>query len=135
MPHEARYRVHYEDVDMGAVVYHANYLRFIERARSDALAEAGVDQGAMRAAGLVFVVTRIEADFLSPARYGDMIRVETEATETRGASATLAQAVFREGTPLFRARVVFACMTIKGRPVRLPAEARAALAAMEGDAT
>ncbi|MFN3260402.1 MAG: YbgC/FadM family acyl-CoA thioesterase [Pikeienuella sp.] len=133
MPHEARYRVHYEDVDMGAVVYHANYLRFIERARSEALAEAGVDQGAMRAAGLVFVVTRIEADFLSPARYGDMIRVETEATETRGASATLAQAVFREETPLFRARVVFACMTLEGRPVRLPAEARAALAAMEGE--
>ena len=135
MPHEASYRVHYEDVDMGAVVYHANYLRFIERARSDALAEAGVDQGAMRAAGLVFVVTRIEADFLSPARYGDMIRVETRATETRGASATLAQTVYREETPLFRARVVFACMTLEGRPVRLPAEARSALVAMEGGAT
>lgn len=130
MPHEARYRVHYEDVDMGAVVYHANYLRFIERARSDALREGGVDQAAMRAAGFVFVVTRIEVDYLSPARYGDVIQVETAATDVRGASATLAQAVLRDGAALFRARVTFACMTTEGRPTRLPEAARAALAAL-----
>ena len=130
MPHEAEYRVHYEDVDMGAVVYYANYLRFIERARSDALREAGVDQVAMRAAGLVFVVTRLEADYLAPARYEDVIRVETETEAARGASATLAQRIFRGAEPLFRARVTFACMSLEGRPTRLPAGTRAALAAM-----
>ncbi|MEM8753216.1 MAG: YbgC/FadM family acyl-CoA thioesterase, partial [Pseudomonadota bacterium] len=69
MTHEATFRVYYEDTDMAGVVYHANYLKYIERARSNALREAGVDQGAMRADGLVFVVTRIEADYLAPARF------------------------------------------------------------------
>lgn len=127
MTHEANFRVHYEDTDMGGVVYYANYLKFIERARSDALRKAGVDQRAMREAGLIFVVTRIEADYLSPARYDDVIRVETALDELRGASATLRQAVLREKTPLFRSIVRFACMGLEGRPVRMPAPARAAL--------
>lgn len=127
MTHEARFRVHYEDTDMAGVVYYANYLKFIERARSDALREAGVDQRAMRDAGLVFVVTRIEADYLSPARYDDVILVETALEALRGASATLRQAVFRAKTPLFRSIVRFACMGVEGRPVRMPAAARRAL--------
>lgn len=130
MAHVAEFRVHYEDVDMGGVVYHANYLRFIERARSDALRERGVDQAAMRAAGAVFVVTRIEADFLAPARYGELIRVRTEAAALRRASATLAQTAERDGAPLFRASVVFACMTLAGRPTRFDAATRAALEAL-----
>ncbi|QIE55307.1 tol-pal system-associated acyl-CoA thioesterase [Pikeienuella piscinae] len=130
MTHEAEFRIHYEDTDMAGVVYYANYLKFIERARSDALREAGVDQRAMRESGLVFVVTRVEADYLSPARYDDVIRVETTLKELRGASATLRQAVFREKTPLFRSVVRFACMGLEGRPLRMPAAARAALEAL-----
>lgn len=130
MAHEASFRVYYEDTDMAGVVYYANYLKFIERARSDALREAGVDQRAMRAAGLVFVVTRLEADYLAPARYGDVIAVRTETAELRGASAALRQTVSRDGAPLFRSLVRFACMGVEGRPVRMPEAARAALRAM-----
>lgn len=130
MTHETRFRVYYEDTDLAGVVYHANYLKFIERARSDALREAGVDQRAMRAAGLVFVVSRIEADFLAPARYDDVLGVTTETIEIRGASAALRQTVNRDGAPLFRALVRFACMKVEGRPVRLPEATRAALRAM-----
>ena len=120
-------RVYYEDTDMAGVVYYANYLKFIERARSDALRESGVDQRAMRAAGLVFVVTRLVADYLSPARYDDVITVETATAEVKGASARLRQTVRRDGSALFQADVTFACMTDEGRPTRMPAAARAAL--------
>ncbi|MEM7523737.1 MAG: tol-pal system-associated acyl-CoA thioesterase [Pseudomonadota bacterium] len=130
MAHEASFRVYYEDTDMAGVVYYANYLKFIERARSDALREAGVDQAAMREDGAVFVVTRIEADYLSPARYDDVISVTTELAEVKGASAALRQFVKRDGETLFRSFVRLACMTTAGRPVRMPAAARAALAAL-----
>lgn len=130
MPHEAVFRVYYEDTDMAGVVYYANYLKFIERARSDALREAGVDQRAMREAGFVFVVTRVEADYLAPARYDDVIQVTTALEEVKGASATLSQAVTRGGATLFRSKVRFACMTVEGRPVRMPEAARAALDAL-----
>ena len=130
MAHEATFRVYYEDTDMAGVVYYANYLKFIERARSDALREAGVDQRAMREAGLVFVVTRLEADYVSPARYDDVITVTTETAEVKGASAALSQVVRRGEETLFRSLVRFACMTTAGRPVRMPATTKAALAGM-----
>ncbi|MFV0473148.1 MAG: YbgC/FadM family acyl-CoA thioesterase [Pikeienuella sp.] len=130
MTHKASYRVHYEDTDMAGVVYYANYLKFIERARSDALREAGVDQRAMRDEGRVFVVTRVEADYLSPARYDDIIVVETGLEALRGASATLRQIVTCGERTLFRALVSFACMSVEGRPSRLPGVARKALSAL-----
>lgn len=130
MAHEASFRVYYEDTDMAGVVYYANYLKFIERARSDALREAGVDQRAMREAGLVFVVTRLEANYISPARYDDVISVTTETAEVKGASAALSQVVRRGEDVLFRSIVRFACMTTEGRPVRMPATTKAALAGM-----
>jgi len=68
MSHHLPVKVYYEDTDMGGVVYYANYLKFIERARSEIVAELGVDQNAMKADGLVFVVTRVVADYLAPAR-------------------------------------------------------------------
>lgn len=130
MAHETSFRVYYEDTDMAGVVYYANYLKFIERARSDALRDAGVDQRSMRDAGFVFVVRRLEADYLAPARYDDVVRVRTELAEMRGASATLRQTVTRAHTPLFASLVRFACMTVEGRPVRMPDETREALATL-----
>ena len=130
MTHKASFRVYYEDTDMAGVVYYANYLKFIERARSDAMREAGVDQKAMREGGFVFVVTRLEADYLAPARYDDVLSVETETAEIKGASAPLRQSVSRDGAPLFRAIVRFACMSVEGRPTRMPDDARRALTAI-----
>lgn len=125
--HRFTLRVFYEDTDMAGIVYHANYLKFIERARSDALRENGVDQNAMRGAGLVFVVRSMECDWLAPARYEDLLDVRTEALGLKRASATLRQTVLRGDQTLFRAEVLIACMGLEGGPQRIPAPAVAAL--------
>ncbi len=120
--HRLPIRVYYEDTDLAGVVYYANYLRFIERARTEWARERGVDQVRMREEeGLVFVVRRIEADYLSPARFDDLLEVRTEVVEVSGARATLAQEVWREERRLFAARVVLVAMDAGGRPRRIPA--------------
>ncbi|SPJ24740.1 tol-pal system-associated acyl-CoA thioesterase [Palleronia abyssalis] len=118
--------VYYEDTDMGGVVYHANYLKFIERARSDWVAALGVDQLALREAGTVFVVRRIAADFLAPARLGDVLRVSTEVETAGGVRLTLVQTVLRGDEALFRATVEVVAMDPQtGAPKRLPEVIRA----------
>ena len=129
-PHVSTVRVYYEDTDMAGVVYYANYLKFIERARSDALREAGVDQRRMRDEGIVFVVNRVVADYHAPARYDDVLTIETCAVELRRASAVLRQVVSRNGTRIFAADVRIACMTVGGRALRIPEIAHRALAAL-----
>lgn len=118
-------RVYYEDTDMGGIVYHANYLRYIERARSDWVRKLGNDQNAMRDAGLVWVVRKIEAEYLAPARYDDELLIETSVLALSGAKLTMGQLVKRGDTEIFRATVTAVCMNAAGRPVRLPAEIRA----------
>lgn len=125
--HELTVRVYYEDTDFGGVVYYANYLKFIERGRTEALRALGVDQVALKAAGLVFVVRRVAADWLAPARFDDLLEVRTEVTEVGGASVRMAQEVRRGEAALFRAAVQIACMDGAGRPRRLPPEVRAPL--------
>ena len=125
MRHEFPVRVYYEDTDMGGIVYHANYLRFIERARSDWVRGIGVDQNAMREAGLIYVVRRIEADYLAPAKFDEELLVTTSLHAVTPARMALIQEVTRDGQPLFRAEVTIVCITTGGRPARLPAEIRA----------
>ncbi|MBK0329192.1 tol-pal system-associated acyl-CoA thioesterase [Rhodobacteraceae bacterium F11138] len=120
-------RVYYEDTDMGGIVYHANYLRYIERARSEWVRQLGNDQNAMRDAGLVWVVRRIEADYLATARFEDELVVRTSIHRLTPARLVMDQVVTRDDTELFRARVTAVCMTLSGQPVRLPAEIRALL--------
>ncbi|WP_255415575.1 YbgC/FadM family acyl-CoA thioesterase [Tateyamaria sp. Alg231-49] len=119
--------VYYEDTDMAGVVYYANYLRYIERARSEIVEQMGVDQNAMRAKDIVFVVIRVEADYLSSARMGDRLEVITTHRAASPVRWTFDQEVQRDGTPIFRAHVVAVSMTTGGKPVRLPAEIRATL--------
>ncbi|EDZ46430.1 tol-pal system-associated acyl-CoA thioesterase [Rhodobacterales bacterium Y4I] len=125
MNHQFPVRVYYEDTDMGGIVYHANYLRFIERARSDWVRSIGVDQNAMREAGLIYVVRRIEADYLAPAKFDEELLVTTSMHAVTPARMTLIQDVTRDGQPLFRAQVTIVCITTGGKPARLPAEIRA----------
>ncbi|MEL7298855.1 MAG: YbgC/FadM family acyl-CoA thioesterase [Pseudomonadota bacterium] len=124
MTHSFPLTVYYEDTDMGGIVYHANFLKFIERARSTWVAELGVDQLALAAAGTVFVVRRIESDFLAPARLGDVLDVRSSVAEATGVRWLLDQEVWRGQTRLFAARVTIVAMGPAGRPVRLPAELR-----------
>jgi len=123
-------RVYYEDTDLAGIVYYANYLRFIERARTELLRAAGIDQSAMKdATGVVFAVRRLSAEYLAPARLDDLLEVETAPVTVRGARVVFDQRVLRARTPLFAARVTVAALTRAGRPTRLPGDLRAWLAA------
>lgn len=125
MPHIFSLRVYYEDTDMGGIVYHANYLKFIERARSDWVRRRGIDQNRLRAEGVVFAVRRIEATFLAPARLDDALEVRTLLEAVRGARLILSQEVALGARPLFSARVQLAAIDMaSGAPRRLPAELR-----------
>lgn len=123
-PHHFTVRVFYEDTDLSGFVYHANYLKFIERARSAWVREIGVDQVALREQGVVFVVRRIDAEFLAPAKLDDELSVRTETASVSGARLVMTQEVLRDGKPVFRAEVTAVCATLNGQPVRLPAEIR-----------
>ncbi len=128
-PHQFRTRVYYEDTDLAGIVYYANYLKFIERARTEWVASLGVDQMAMKARdGIVFAVRRVEADYLRPARFGDDLVVETVLQAVGGARLVLEQVVLRGGERLFVAVVTLVCLTDDGHAARLPAEVRARLA-------
>jgi len=120
-PHIFACRVYYEDTDLAGIVYYANYLKFIERARSEWVAELGIDQIAMKAGeGVVFAVRRVEADYLSPARFGDVLEVATSVEQARLARIVLRQEVRRGGEPLFSALVTLVALGADGRPQRLP---------------
>ena len=127
-PHQFRIRVYYEDTDLAGIVYYANYLKFIERARTEWVSSLGVDQMALKAnSGIVFAVRRVEADFLRPAKFGDDLVVETTLNSLGGARIVLDQVVLRGGERLFAAQVVLVCMTEDGHAARMPAELRARL--------
>lgn len=125
--HRFDLRVYYEDTDMAGIVYYANYLRFIERARSEWVREIGIDQTRMKAEGRVFAVRRVEADYLSPARYDDLLCVETTAQPGSGARLVMRQDVKRDEVILFSAVVTIICMTTDGVITRLPAVIRQAV--------
>ncbi|MBI2718203.1 MAG: tol-pal system-associated acyl-CoA thioesterase [Rhizobiales bacterium] len=118
-------RVYYEDTDFGGVVYHANFLKFCERGRSDCLRLLGIHHH--RLAGFNFVVRRMVCDFLKPARIDELLTVETRFGECAGARIELSQEVQRDSEALFRAAVTVALVDTTGRPCRLPAEIAAAL--------
>jgi acyl-CoA thioester hydrolase len=128
-PHQFRTRVYYEDTDLAGIVYYANYLKFIERARTEWVASLGIDQMALRAVqGIVFAVRRVEADYLRPAKFGDELVVETVLTTIGGARLVLEQVVLRGGERIFAAVVTLVCLSDDGHAARLPAEVRARLA-------
>jgi acyl-CoA thioester hydrolase len=115
-------RVYYEDTDAAGVVYYANYLKYMERARAEWLAALGFPLAAFeRSHGIAFVVHRVEIDFLQPARLNDTLDVTVEAVE-RGRSRLLAlQSCRRDGVAITNARVTLACVdTAHWRPTRIP---------------
>ncbi len=124
-----RVRVYYEDTDAGGVVYHARYLAFAERARTEALRDAGVPHADMVAEhGVIFMVRRLEMEYLRPARLDDMLTIGTESIASSGATVTLRQAFFIDAAPIATARVVLACVrAATGVPARIPPRWRAAL--------
>ena len=117
--HRLPIRVYYEDTDFSGAVYHANYLKFCERARSDCLRLLGIHHSEMHGTAS-FVVRRMVCDFLKPALIDNLLEVETRFVEFAGARMELIQTVLRAGEKLFEAQVTVALVDGQGRPKRLP---------------
>ena len=125
MTHRLPLRIYYEDTDLAGIVYYANYLKFIERGRSEWVREMGVDQDAMkRDDGVVFAVRRVEADYHAPAKYDDEVVVTTTVNAVTGARLIVKQTVERGGDVLFSALVTIVAINEAGAPARLPAAFR-----------
>ncbi|TCP34134.1 YbgC/FadM family acyl-CoA thioesterase [Sphingomonas sp. BK235] len=115
-------RVYFEDTDLSGVVYHANYLRYMERARSDMLHVAGIDQRAHHeAGGGAYAIADLHIRYAAPARLGDALLVESEVAQARAASVVIHQTVRRGAEMLARAEVTAALVGADGRPRRQPA--------------
>lgn len=127
--HSIELRVYYEDTDLAGIVYHANYLKFMERARTDYLRDHGIDQTAMAAGidggdGVFFAVRSMDISFIAPGKFDDMLRVETMPVSASGARGVMDQRVMRGDKALCTARVTVACISASGRATRFPADVR-----------
>lgn len=124
--HHMSMRVYYEDTDTAGIVYYANYLRYIERARTEILRLFGVDQYSLMSGPvedrISFAVTRCEIDYLTPAKLDDVITVKTTTTRLRGASIHMSQDIWRGDDVLIKSLVKAACLNQNGLPTRLPKE-------------
>ncbi len=126
-------RVYYEDTDFSGIVYHASYVRFLERGRTDALRLAGIDQSTLFAdgQGLALVVRSLTIDYLKPAKMDDILTVETRLKEMRGASFALNQRILHGEDVLITAEVLIAALA-HNRPARIPEAVRVALVRIGG---
>jgi acyl-CoA thioester hydrolase len=136
--HRLDLRVYYEDTDFSGVVYHASYLRFMERGRTDFVRCLGLAQGALHetakaetGAGFAFVVRSMQIEFLKPARMDDILTVETSTEEVRGATLTNRQRVLRDSEVLVEARVKVAFVA-GGRAARIPDHLRRMMGPLAG---
>jgi len=122
-------RVYYEDTDLSGVVYHANYLRYMERGRSEFFRTAGIARLAKLDAPepTVWTLTRAQLDYFSPARLDDLIEVRTRCVTLSGARMKAEQSVTREGKLLVRGEIEACVITFSGKPRRIPAEVRECL--------
>ena len=124
MSHRFNFKIYYEDTDMGGIVYYANYFKFIERARSNLVASLGIDQLELRSSGIIFVVRNVSAEYLSPARIDDNLRVQTEVLDGSPVRWILQQDIWRKQELIFTAKVTIVLMGSNGKPIRLPAKLR-----------
>lgn len=130
--HTLPVRVYHEDTDFTGLVYHANFLKFCERARSDMVRLAGISQTGMFSGEgeqepAAFVVRHMDVDFLKPARMNDLLEVVTSVDELGGAAMTLLQEVRRDDTVVARLRVKIVLVSASGKVMRLDALVRAGL--------
>jgi len=122
MMHHFKIKIYYEDTDAGGVVYYANYLRYMERARTEFLLEKGIDIARYHDKGYLFAVVHVDINYKKPARLGENIEVTTEVTEKSHVTITLRQDVFRGDTLLVGAIIKLACINKEGKLQRLPEE-------------
>lgn len=126
--HSCQYRVYYEDTDAGGIMYHANYISWCERGRSEYLRDLHLESSTIvRDHGVMFVVRHLEADYFKPARLDELLRVETVLKEMKNSSFLLNQSIFCQDSMLFSMTVTIVCVDANARPVRIPEEVRTKL--------
>ncbi len=126
--HEMQVRIYYEDTDFSGVVYHANYLRYMERGRSDLVRLLGIDHVTLEHQEIVYAVHRLNIRYIAGARIDDLLTVRTFVIGASGARLFMRQEVSRQDKPVAVADVEVALINKSGRPVRLPDEMQSALA-------
>ena len=131
--HRLTLRVYYEDTDAAGIVYYANYLRFIERGRTELLRTLGHDQNALMKEGIAFAVRSANVEFLKPARLDDLLTVETGIASLGRAQVTFAQRIRRGHELLLDAKIRVACIDpVRGKPIPMPRILHQQLSALPG---
>lgn len=118
-------RVYYEDTDLSGIVYHANYLRYMERGRTEMLRANGIDQTGLAKMDRYLAIRSVSLSFKAPARIDDALTVVTELVSSTGARGEIKQSVWREDTLLCEGEMTVVCIRADGRPARIPPEALA----------
>lgn len=119
--HKISFRVYYEDTDSGGVVYYANYLKFAERARTEMLREAGINQSEKN---ILFVVKKVKMNLIKPAKLDDMITVESSIKKLSGASMGIEQIISRDEIIISEISVLIVCVNKNFKPTKIPSEIR-----------
>lgn len=119
---EVEKRIYYHDTDAGGVVYYANYLKYFEEARTEFLRGKGIDVRELAKSGTLFVIRRVEIDYKSPARYGDIIKVTAEISKVKNVSLEFSQYIKRKDQILVCAKVQLVCINTSFQPKALPAD-------------
>ncbi len=122
-------RVYYEDTDCGGVVYYANYLKYMERSRTEFLRELGIDQVSYQKNGIFFVVIDAHVKYRSPARYDDLLSIESSVIELSSAAVVFETKILRDKQLLVKGEVKLACIGSQGRAMKIPEKIREAIEA------
>ncbi|MBI3753127.1 MAG: YbgC/FadM family acyl-CoA thioesterase [Deltaproteobacteria bacterium] len=117
-------RIYYEDTDCGNVVYYANYLRYFDRGRTEFFRGKGISLPDLHDRGILFVVAKVEVEYLAPCRYNDLLLLDTQLIDVSRVTMTFRHSIRREGSDkeLVRGTVVLASVGRDGRPIRMPEE-------------
>ncbi|MBF0559447.1 MAG: YbgC/FadM family acyl-CoA thioesterase [Nitrospirae bacterium] len=124
MAHQISLKIYYEDTDAAGIVYYGNFLRYLERARTEFLLDRGISIAELHYQGLFFPVIHVDIHYRKAVKLGETIDITTEIAEMKNASVVLKSHVLRHGTVLAEAHVTFACIGRDGKPRRLPEELR-----------
>ena len=128
-------RVYYEDTDAAGIVYYANYLRFLERGRTEFLRTLGHDQNELMKVGVAFAVRSVSAEFLKPAKLDDLLTVETAIASLGRAQLAFSQRILRDNDLLLDAKIRVACIDpARGKPIPMPRAIHEQLSALPGPA-
>jgi acyl-CoA thioester hydrolase len=125
MKHTCEFRVYYEDTDAGGIMYHASFIRFCERGRTEFMRTLGMSCSELDGNdGIIFVIRHLEADYFKSARLDDLLRVESRIETLKNTSFVMKQSIFCQDSMLFSMTVTVVCVDKSGKPTRLPDKLR-----------